>query len=151
MRCFALFFLFIICSQTKLIAQENRAFTAEEKAVHAKNVKGIMGKWNTTEIAFKIVEAELKTKQAEIEKIYNGLFKNSKWEFIDNGNFSITTINEDKQSTEKGTFTLNAQFLTLYLTGKTYRCLMKIEDDGKLIIHFPIAGQSITGLQLEKQ
>lgn len=151
MRCFVLFFLFMICSQTKLVAQENRAFTAEEKAVHAKNVKGIMGKWNTTEIAFKIVEAELKTKQAEIEKIYNGLFKNSKWEFIDNGNFSITTINDDKQSTEKGTFTLNAQFLTLYLTGKTYRCLMKIEDDGKLIIHFPIAGQSVTGLQLEKQ
>jgi len=151
MRCFALFFLFIICSQTKLVAQENRAFTAEEKAAHAKNVKGIMGKWNTTEIAFKIVEAELETKQAEIEKIYNGLFKNSEWEFIDNGNFSITTINDDKQSTEKGTFTLNAQFLTLYLTGKTYRCLMKIEDDGKLIIHFPIAGQSITGLQLEKR
>lgn len=151
MRCFVLFFLFMICSQTKLVAQENRAFTAEEKAVHAKNVKGIMGKWNTTEIAFKIVEAELKTKQAEIEKIYNGLFKNSKWEFIDNGNFTITAINDDKQSTEKGTFTLNAQFLTLYLTGKTYRCLMKIEDDGKLIIHFPIAGQSITGLQLEKR
>jgi Lipocalin-like domain len=151
MKRFLILLLLVPISAVCLNAQENRAFTAEEKAVHVKNVKGIMGKWNTTEIAFKIVEAELKTKQADIEKIYNGLFKNSKWEFIDNGNFSITTIIDDKQSTEKGTFTLNARFLTLYLTGKTYRCLMKIEDDGKIIIHFPIAGQSITGLQLEKQ
>ena len=111
MRILLLVFLFFVSSKVTLIAQERRAFTDEEKALHTKNVKGIMGKWNTTELAFKIVEAELKPKQAELEKIYNGLFKNSKWEFIDNGNFSITTLNNEKQTTEKGTFTLTQQLL----------------------------------------
>lgn len=131
-------------------AQDARQFTAEEKATHNKNVIGIMAKWKTTETAIKIVEEALKPKQAELENIYGGLFKKSEWEFVNTGKFSLTTFGQAKPEKEQGDFTLTAQFLTLYLGGKTYRCLMKMENDGKMIIHFPIGGQSIYALQLEK-
>jgi hypothetical protein len=131
-------------------AQDLRQFTPEEKATHTKNVTGIMGKWKTTETAIKIVEDALKPKQAELEKVYGGLFTKSEWDFVNTGKCSLTTFGQGTPAPEQGTFTVTAQFLTLYLSGKTYRCLMKIEDDGKLIIHFPITTQSIYALQLEK-
>jgi hypothetical protein len=132
------------------MAQDSRQFTAEEKATHAKNVTGIMAKWKTTETAIKIIEDVLKPKQAELEKVYGSLFNKSEWEFVNTGKFNLTTFGQAKPAQEQGDFTVTAQFLTLYLSGKTYRCLMKMEDDGKMIIHFPIGGQSIYALQLEK-
>jgi hypothetical protein len=141
------FFLFT----ASLAAQDQRAFTAEEKATHTKNITTIMGKWKTTLTAINILDDALKPKQAELEKVYGDLFAQSAWEFINTGSFLLTTNTNNKTAPEKGTFTVTAQFLTLYLDGKTIRCLMKIEDDGKLIIHVPIAGKSIYALQLEKQ
>jgi hypothetical protein len=146
-----LFTLLLLLSVMQVQAQERREPTAEEKATHNKNVTGIMGRWVTIETAIKIVEPELKPKQEELDKVYKALFAKSNWEFINTGKFALTTVTDGKPSSEKGDFTITAQFLTLYLSGKTYRCLMKIEEDGKLVIHFPIAGQSIFALQLEKQ
>ncbi len=133
-----------------LQAQDLRQFSAEEKITHTKNTKGIIGMWktNTTEIG--IVEPQLKPKQAELENIYNGLFAKAQWEFATDMNFAIKVITEGKETIEKGTYTINAQFLTLYLSGKTHRCRMKVEDDGKVIIHFPITEKSIFGIQLAK-
>ena len=48
-------------------AQDSREGTPEEKAAHAKNVKGIMGAWKTTGTEINIVEPELKAKQADVE------------------------------------------------------------------------------------
>lgn len=144
--------LFASCSlcATTIKAQDLRQFSTEEKATHAKNIKGIIGMWktNTTEIG--IVEPQLKPKQTELENIYNGIFGKAQWEFATDMNFAIKTIAEGKETIEKGTYTINAQFLTLYLSGKTHRCKMKVEDDGKVVIHFPITEKSIFGIQLAK-
>ncbi len=129
-------------------AQQEREGAAAEKAAHAKNVKGIMGQWKTITTEIRIVEPELKAKQAEVENIYKQLFGTALWEFAPNGQFALVAGNS--QAEEKGNFTITAQFLTLYLGGKTYRCLMKVEDDGKVIIHFPITEKSVYGIQLQK-
>ena len=138
----------ILSSAVSVFAQDSREGTPQEKATHAKNVKGIMGSWKTTATEIKIVEPELKAKQADVEAVYKKLFGTALWEFAPNGQFALVTSGSDVE--EKGTFLITAQFLTLYLTGKTYRCLMKVEDDGKLIIHFPITEKSVYGLQLQK-
>lgn len=143
--------LVLLLFTVSLSAQDQRAFTAEEKATHTKNITTIMGKWKTTLTAISIVEDALKPKQAELEKAYGELFAQSSWEFQQTGSFLLSTKSNSNAAPDKGTFTITAQFLTLYIDGKTIRCLMKIEDDGKLIIHFPIAGKSIYALQLEKQ
>lgn len=142
--------LFFLLTAAVAPAQDIRQLTAEEKAAHVKNVKGILGMWktNTTEIG--IVEPQLKPKQAELEKIYNGLFGKAEWEFLADGKWGLKTDTDGKETIEQGTYTVNAQFLTLYVSGKTYRCLMKVEDDGKIIIHFPITDKSIFGIQLAK-
>ncbi len=133
-----------------LNAQDLRQFSPEEKATHTKNIKGILGMWktNTTEIG--IVEPQLKPKQTELENIYNGIFGKAQWEFAADMNFAIKTITEGKETIEKGTYTINAQFLTLYLSGKTHRCLIKVETDGKVIIHFPMTEKSVFGVQLAR-
>jgi hypothetical protein len=138
----------LLTSSFYVFAQQGREGTAEEKAAHAKNVKGIMGSWKTIATEIKIAEPELKAKQADVEKIYKNLFGSALWEFAPDGQFALVT--SGSQTEEKGTFLVTAQFLTLYLTGKTYRCLMKVEDDGKVIIHFPITEKSIYAIQLEK-
>lgn len=142
------FTVLILASSLYTLAQDSREGTPEEKAAHAKNVKGIMGAWKTTGTEINIVEPELKAKQADVEAVYKKLFAEAMWEFAPNGQFALVT--SGSQTEEKGTFTVTAQFLTLYLSGKTYRCLMKVKDDGKLIIHFPITDKSVYGLQLEK-
>lgn len=131
-------------------AQDLRQFTPEEKTTHVKNTKGILGDWktNTTEIG--IVEPQLKPKQAELEKIYKGLLGKAEWGFLADGKWGLKTFNDGKEAIEQGTYTITAQFLTLYLGGKTYRCLMKVEDDSIVIIHFPITDKSIFGIQLAK-
>ena len=139
--------LLLVCSFS-LFAQDSREGTPAEKAAHAKNVMGIIGSWKTTATEIRIVEPELKAKQAEVEAVYKKLFGTALWEFAPDGQFALVTSGSDVE--EKGNFTVTAQFLTLYLGGKTYRCLMKVEDNGKLIIHFPITDKSVYGLQLEK-
>lgn len=143
--------LLLLLTDLSLQAQEARQFTAEEKATHTRNSTAILSKWKTIHTAIQIEEDALKPKQAELENIYNGLFNQSVWEFTNTGKCTLTTFSKGNPTTEEGTFTVNAQFLTLYIGGKTYRCLMKIEEDGKMIIHFPITVKSIYALQLEKQ
>jgi hypothetical protein len=142
--------IFLLLLITRLQAQDLRQFTGEEKITHSKNTKGIIGIWKTGVTEIGIAEPQLKPKQAELENIYNGLFGKAQWEFATDMNFAIKTFTNSKETIEKGTYTINAQFLTLYLSGKTHRCLMKVEDDGKVIIHFPITDKSVFGIQLVK-
>jgi Lipocalin-like domain len=132
-------------------AQESRDGTPQEKAEHAKNVKGIMGKWKTTGTETEIVEEQLKPKKQEVENLYNGLFNNADWEFKPDGNFVLTNLVEGKSSTEKGTFTVVANKLTLYLSGNTLHCVMQMKADGNMVIAISITEKSRFGMEMKKQ
>lgn len=132
-------------------AQESREGTAQEKAEHAKNVKGIMGKWKTTGTETEIVEEQLKPKKQEVEKLYNGLFNNATWEFKTDGWFTVTNLVDGKSSTDKGTFTVVANKLTLYLSGNTLHCLMQMKPDGNMVVAVMITEKSKFGMLMEKQ
>lgn len=132
-------------------AQESREGTPEEKAAHAKNVKGIMGKWKTTGTETEIVEDQLKPKKQEVENLYNGLFNNATWEFKTDGWFTVTNLVDGKPSTDKGTFTVVANKLTMYLSGNTLHCLMQMKEDGKMVIAILITEKSKFGMLMDKQ
>lgn len=132
-------------------AQESREGTPEEKAAHAKNVKGIMAKWKTTGTEVEIVEEQLKPKKQEVEKLYNDLFNNAVWEFNPNGWFTVTNLVDGKPSTDKGTFTVVANKLTMYLSGNTLHCLMQMKADGNMVIAIMITEKSKFGMLMEKQ
>ncbi len=141
----------VLATSTSLFAQESREGTPEEKAAHAKNVKGIMAKWKTTGTEIEIVEDQLKPKKQEVEKLYNGLFNNAEWEFKTDGSFTLTNLVDGKSSTDKGTFTVVANKLTLYLSGNTLHCLMQMKADGNMIVAIMITEKSKFGMMMEKQ
>ena len=132
-------------------AQESREGSPQEKVAHAKNVKGIMGKWKTTSTETEIVEDQLKPKKQEVEKLYNGLFNNAEWEFKTDGWFTLTNLVDGKSSTDKGTFTVVANKLTMYLSGNTLHCLMQMKPDGNMVVAVMITEKSKFGMLMEKQ
>jgi hypothetical protein len=142
----AILFLFTISAS----AQESRQGTAQEKIEHAKNVKGIMGKWKTTGTETEIVEEQLKPKKQDVENLYNGLFNNATWEFKTDGWFTVTNLVDGKASSDKGTFTIVANKLTLYISGKTLHCLMQMKADGNMVIAIMITEKSKFGMLMEK-
>lgn len=141
----------MLTASLSLLAQESREGTPAEKAAHAKNVKGIMGKWKTTGTEIEIVEEQLKPKKQEVEKLYNGLFNNAQWEFMPNGNFTVTNLVDGKSSADNGTFTVVANKLTLYLSGNTLHCLMQMKADGNMIVAIMITEKSKFGMIMTKQ
>jgi hypothetical protein len=141
----------MLASSINLFAQESREGTPEEKVAHAKNVKGIMGNWKTAGTEVEIVEEQLKPKKQEVENLYNGLFNNAEWEFKTDGWFTVTNLVDGKSSTDKGTFTVVANKLTMYLSGNTLHCLMQMKADGNMIIAIMITEKSKFGMLMEKQ
>jgi hypothetical protein len=141
----------LLTTSVSLFAQDSREGTPEEKAAHAKNVKGIMGKWKTTGTETEIVEEQLKPKKQEVEKLYNGLFNNAEWEFKTDGWFTLTNLVDGKSSTDKGTFTVVANKLTMYLSGNTLHCLMQMKPDGNMVVAVMITEKSKFGMLMEKQ
>jgi hypothetical protein len=135
---------------TQASAQENRGGTAEENALHAKNVTGIMGKWKVIETAVKVVEPELIPKKEQFEKIYKETFGETTWEFLKTGTLNISKTVNGKLETSKESFTVTAQFISIYLKSTQNKGLMKIEDDGKLTIQLFITAKSFLGIQFEK-
>ncbi|MBP6430304.1 MAG: hypothetical protein KA319_00880 [Ferruginibacter sp.] len=143
--------VFMLIATTTANAQERREGTPQEKAEHAKNVKGIMGKWKTTGTETEIVEEQLKPKKQEVENLYKGLFNNATWEFKTDGWFTVTNLVDGKSSTDKGTFTVVANKLTLYLSGNTLHCLMQMKEDGTMVIAIMITEKSKFGMLMTKQ
>jgi uncharacterized protein (UPF0335 family) len=141
----------LVAASLSIFAQESREGTAQEKAEHAKNVKGIMGKWKTTGTETEIVEEQLKPKKQEVENLYNGLFNNAEWEFKTDGWFTVTNLVEGKSSTDKGTFTIVANKLTMYLSGNTLHCLMQMKADGNMVIAISITEKSRFGMEMKRQ
>jgi hypothetical protein len=129
---------FMFASTICIFAQESREASPEAKAAHATNVKGIMSKWKTIGTETEIVEDQLKPKKQELEKVYNGLFNNAEWEFKPDGWFTLTNLVDGKSSTDKGTFTIVANKLTLYISGKTLHCLMQMKPDGNMVMAIQI-------------
>jgi uncharacterized protein (UPF0335 family) len=141
----------LVAASLSIFAQESREGTAQEKAEHAKNIKGIMGKWKTTGTETEIVEEQLKPKKQEVENLYNGLFNNAEWEFKTDGWFTVTNLVEGKSSTDKGTFTIVANKLTMYLSGNTLHCLMQMKADGNMVIAISITEKSRFGMEMKRQ
>lgn len=151
LRYFILILVISFLQISNVFAQDAREGTPEEKAAHAQNVKGIMGKWKTNGTETEIVEDQLKPKKQEVEQLYKNIFDNAAWEFKTDGSFTITNNIDGKSSTDKGTFTIVANKLTLYMSGNTLHCLMKMKAEGTMVVAIMITEKSKFGMLLTKQ